>query len=134
MISVYITSFNKDKYLSQAIISVLNQSLAPKEIIIVDDCSTDNSRNIIEKFASQYPYIIEPIYNENNLGVTRSRNIALSHCTGEIITYLDGDDTRTITGQVVDADDACVFLMESGKEISLTYDQIKSAKVKISIN
>ena len=66
-ISVYITSFNKDKYLSQAITSVLNQSLAPKEIIIVDDCSTDNSRNIIEKFASQYPYIIKPIYNENNL-------------------------------------------------------------------
>ena len=50
------------------------------------------------------------------------------------VTYLDGDDTRTITGQVVDADDACVFLMESGKEISLTYDQIISAKVKISIN
>ena len=71
---------------------MLNQSLAPKEIIIVDDCSTDNSRNIIEKFASQYPYIIEPIYNENNLGVTRSRNIALSNCSGEIITYLDGDD------------------------------------------
>ena len=91
-ISVYITSFNKDKYLSKAIKSVLNQSLAPKEIIIVDDCSTDNSRNIIEKFASQNPDIIEPIYNENNLGVTRSRNIALSHCSGEIITYLDGDD------------------------------------------
>ena len=50
------------------------------------------------------------------------------------VTYLDGDNTRTITGQVVDADDACVILMESGKEISLTYDQITSAKVKISIN
>ena len=42
MISVYITSFNKEKFLSRAIASVLNQSLKPQEIIIIDDSSTDN--------------------------------------------------------------------------------------------
>ena len=90
--SVVIPTYNRENIIKKAIDSVLSQSFQDFEIIIIDDCSTDNSRNIIEKFASQYPYIIEPIYNENNLGVTRSRNIALSHCSGEVITYLDGDD------------------------------------------
>ena len=92
MISVYITSFNKGKYLRQAITSVLNQSLQPEEIIIVDDGSNDNSREIIKGFASRYPEIIKPIINENNYGIAKTRNIAISHCKGELITYVDGDD------------------------------------------
>ena len=92
MISVYITSFNKGKYLHQAITSVLNQSLQPEEIIIVDDGSNDNSREIIKGFASRYPEIIKPIINENNYGIAKTRNIAISHCKGELITYVDGDD------------------------------------------
>ena len=91
-ISVYITSFNKGKYLRQAITSVLNQSLQPEEIIIVDDGSNDNSREIIKGFASRYPEIIKPIINENNYGIAKTRNIAISHCKGELITYVDGDD------------------------------------------
>ena len=66
MISVYITSFNKGKYLRQAITSVLNQSLQPEEIIIVDDGSNDNSREIIKGFASRYPEIIKPIIKRKN--------------------------------------------------------------------
>ena len=92
MISVYITSFNKGKYLRQAITSVLNQSLQPEEIIIVDDGSNDNSREIIKGFASRYPEIIKPIINENNYGIAKTRNIAISHCKGELITFVDGDD------------------------------------------
>ena len=92
LISVYITSFNKGKYLRQAITSVLNQSLQPEEIIIVDDGSNDNSREIIKGFASRYPEIIKPIINENNYGIAKTRNIAISHCKGELITFVDGDD------------------------------------------
>ena len=92
MISVYITSFNKGKYLRQAITSVLNQSLQPEEIIIVDDGSNDNSREIIKGFASRYPEIIKSIINENNYGIAKTRNIAISHCKGELITFVDGDD------------------------------------------
>jgi len=92
VISVYITSFNKGKYLRQAITSVLNQSLQPEEIIIVDDGSNDNSREIIKGFASRYPEIIKPIINENNYGIAKTRNIAISHCKGELITFVDGDD------------------------------------------
>ena len=92
LISVYITSFNKGKYLSQAITSVLNQSLQPEEIIIVDDGSNDNSREIIKGFSSRYPEIIKSIINENNYGIAKTRNIAISHCKGELITFVDGED------------------------------------------
>ncbi len=91
-ISVYITAFNVGEYLSDAINSVLSQKLMPIEIIIIDDCSKDNTRDIIKSFSIKYPEVIKPIYNKKNLGITISRNIALSHCSGEIITYLDGDD------------------------------------------
>ena len=92
MISVYITSFNKGKYLPQAINSVLNQSLQPKEIIIVDDCSNDDSREIIKGFASRYPELIKPVFNNNNFGISKTRNIAIANCKGELITFVDGDD------------------------------------------
>ena len=91
-ISVYITSFNKGKYLSQAITSVLNQSLYPEEIIIVDDGSSDDSREIISSFMNRYPELITAIYNKQNVGISKSRNIALKECRGDIVTFLDGDD------------------------------------------
>jgi len=91
-ISVYITSFNKGNYLSQAITSVLNQSLHPEEIIIVDDGSSDDSRDIINSFMNRYPDLITAIYNEQNVGISKSRNIALKACRGDIVTFLDGDD------------------------------------------
>ena len=92
MISVYITSFNKCKFLPLAINSVLEQSLQPSEIIIVDDCSIDNSKEIIEEYVSQYPELIKPVFNEINLGISKSRNIAISHCKGDIISFVDADD------------------------------------------
>ena len=65
-ISVYITCYNKAKYIGEAIESVLHQTLQPAEIIIVDDCSTDGSREIIKGFVSRYPEMIKHIFNENN--------------------------------------------------------------------
>ena len=91
-ISVYITVYNVGSFLSKAIASVISQTLKPYEIVIIDDCSTDNSQDIIRNYYNKYPDLIKPIYNNKNLGITKSRNIALSHCSGEIITYLDGDD------------------------------------------
>ena len=92
MISVYITSFNKGKYISQAISSVLNQTLKPNEVVIVDDGSGDESREIINGYYSRYPKLIKTIFNEKNLGVSRTRNIALYNCKNDFITFLDADD------------------------------------------
>lgn len=91
-ISVYITSFDQKRYLAEAIESVLNQTLMPYEIIIVDDCSTDGSQEIISKYAKYYPQLIKVIFHEQNMGVAYARNQALKSASGDYVTYLDGDD------------------------------------------
>ena len=50
------------------------------------------------------------------------------------VTFSNGDGTQTITGTLIDANDTCVYIKESGQEFSLGYDQITSAKVQISFN
>ena len=92
MVSVYITSYNKEQYLTQAINSVLEQTLPPSEIIIIDDCSSDNSRQIISEFKNSYPDKFKTIYNDQNLGISKTRNIAISACSSDIITFVDADD------------------------------------------
>lgn len=91
-ISVYITSYNQKHYLVEAIESVLNQTLKPLEIIIVDDASIDGSREMIAGYASLYPDLIRPIYHERNQGVSQTRIDALRMISGDYVTYVDGDD------------------------------------------
>lgn len=91
-VSVIITSFNQRAYLTEAIRSVLRQSLQPCQIIVVDDASTDGSPETIAAYARVYPHLIEPIYHGRNQGVARSRNDALARACGDYVTYLDGDD------------------------------------------
>ena len=91
-ISVVITSYNQKDYLVEAIESVLNQTLKPFEIIIVDDCSVDDSQEIIEKYARTHAGLIRPFYHKQNLGYTRNKNFALRRVQGDLVTCLDGDD------------------------------------------
>ncbi|MDQ3112239.1 MAG: glycosyltransferase [Bacteroidota bacterium] len=91
-ISVYITSYNQKELLRQAIDSVLAQTFKPSEIIIVDDCSADASRELINAYQAQYPGLVKTIFHEVNTGITQSRIDALKLAGGDYITYLDGDD------------------------------------------
>jgi glycosyltransferase involved in cell wall biosynthesis len=91
-ISVYITSYNQKAYLGEAIDSVLAQTLLPCEIVIVDDCSTDRSQELIEGYRSRYPDLIVPVYHSCNQGVARTRTDALRTVAGDYVTYVDGDD------------------------------------------
>jgi len=91
-ISVYVTSYNQKSFLIEAIESVLKQTLRPYEIIIVDDCSSDRSQEVIAGYASRYPRLITPIYHTCNQGVAQTRIDALKAVTGDYVTYVDGDD------------------------------------------
>jgi len=91
-ISVYITSYNQKRYLKEAVESVLAQTLKPCQIIIVDDCSSDGSQELIAGFRSQHPDLITAIYHAQNTGVTQVRIDALQAVTGDYVTYVDGDD------------------------------------------
>lgn len=91
-ISVYIVSYNQEKYIRQAIESVLNQSISPFELCIFDDHSTDKTWNIIQEYAEKYPFVVKAHYHKRNLGIFKNFNYAESHLLGNVITAVAGDD------------------------------------------
>lgn len=91
MVSVCIPAFNAEDYINDALISLLNQSYNNIEIIILDDCSTDNTVEIINSYLSLFNDI-KFIKNDINIGYLESFNKLLSHTNGEYICFLDADD------------------------------------------
>ena len=89
LITVYITNYNYGRFISTAVESVLNQTLQDFEIIIIDDGSTDNSREIIEEYNS-HPKI--KVIFQKNKGLNVTNNIALRVAHGKYIMRLDADD------------------------------------------
>lgn len=90
MVSVLLTSYNREKYIRESIESVLSQTYKNYELIIVDDASTDRTKEIIKEYELLSNVIV--FYNEYNLGEYRNRNKAASFAKGEYIKYLDSDD------------------------------------------
>ena len=91
LISIIIPIYNVEKYLSQCLDSVINQTYKNLEIICVNDASTDNSLQILEEYAKK-DNRIKIIENNKNLGLGMTRNEGLSKATGEYIHFLDSDD------------------------------------------
>lgn len=90
LVSIIITCYNAENTIEMAINSLLNQTYKNIEIIIVDDCSHDKSRNIINKFKDKDN--VKIIFNEKNNETYSSRNVALQYCSGDFITFQDADD------------------------------------------
>ena len=90
-LSVIIPNYNKVQYLNKCIESVINQTLKPDEIIIVDDCSTDGSQILISGLKEKYD-IIKSIYLDENAGVSNARNVGLNAASSEYVSFLDSDD------------------------------------------
>lgn len=84
-ISVVIPLYNQGQYLSDCLNSVLNQTVKPKEIIVVNDGSTDDSLEIARKFPVK-------VINQVNKGLPSARNTGIMNATGEYIAFLDADD------------------------------------------
>lgn len=90
LITVVIPNFNNAKYVSSAIESVLNQTYKNLEIIVIDDGSSDDSIEVISKYAHSVRIICQ-----KNHGVSGARNVGLSHARGSFICFLDSDDVWT---------------------------------------
>ena len=91
LISIIIPTFNAEQYLEQAIQSVLAQSLANLEIIVINDGSTDQTHKILEGLSRKHDRIIA-IDNDQNRGAAFSRNVGIRAASGEWIALLDADD------------------------------------------
>lgn len=91
LISVIMPVYNVEKYVSEAICSILNQTYINFEFIIVDDYSTDNTFKVCEQFA-QKDSRIKLFKNKENLRIEKTLNFALSKVTGKYVVRMDGDD------------------------------------------
>ena len=95
-ISVIIPLYNVEKYVGECFDSLLAQTFQDFEVIVVDDCSTDNSVAIVESYKEKFGgrlKLIKTLKNSGNAGLPRNKGIALSR--GEYISFIDPDDTVT---------------------------------------
>ena len=89
-ISVIIPVFNAERYLAEAIESVLMQAVKPLEIIVVNDGSTDESEKVANTFKNDICYILQ-----ENKGASAARNLGINLAKGSLLAFLDADDVWT---------------------------------------
>lgn len=91
LVSIVMPAYNASKFISESIESVLKQTYKNWELIIVNDCSKDNTEEII-KFYSNNDSRIKYYNQKTNLGISEARNKAIIEAKGEYIAFLDSDD------------------------------------------
>jgi glycosyltransferase involved in cell wall biosynthesis len=91
LVSINITTYNRAHLLSKCLDSVLNQSYKNMEIIIIDDCSSDNTTDLVKEYQQKYNQI-KYFRHEENKGNAHARNTALENSTGYYIAFMDDDD------------------------------------------
>lgn len=90
MISVVVTAYNVSLYIERCVKSILNQTYSDLELIVVDDGSTDNTKQICDELARQDKRLI--VVHQKNSGNANARNTGIRTSKGEFITFVDGDD------------------------------------------
>jgi glycosyltransferase involved in cell wall biosynthesis len=92
-VSVCVMAYNHEKYIRLCLQSLVEQETDfDFEVIVGEDCSTDNTREIVSEFANQYPSIIKPIFHEENQGPQENFFAIHRMVQGEYIANIDGDD------------------------------------------
>jgi teichuronic acid biosynthesis glycosyltransferase TuaG len=121
LVSIVLPSYNSEKYIQPTLESIRAQDYEKWELCIVDDCSVDDSLQIIENYAS----IDERIHvsrNSSNMGAAATRNKAIRMCRGRFIAFIDSDDLWSptkLSRQVT-------FMLASGAPVSFTSYRIIS--------
>lgn len=128
-VSIVIPLFNGERFLKETIDSCLEQNYKNIEIVLIDDCSTDNSRNIINNYKNKNMIQIQ---NEKNLGINRTVNKAVNYCNGDYLLILGHDDKLPydhISKIMKEFDDQTVLVYcnsiiidSTGKQIRVTYN------------
>lgn len=92
-VSVVIPNFNHGRFLEQRIESIINQTYSNFEVLILDDSSTDDSREIIDRYCQKYPSVIQKLFNTTNSGnVFKQWRKGFEHTNGELIWICESDD------------------------------------------
>ncbi len=127
LVSIIMPSWNTGRFIAESIQSVLNQTYQHWELIIVDDCSTDNTDEVVASFHDDR---IRYLHNEHNSGAALTRNYGLREARGEWIAFLDSDDLwapEKLAHQIH-------FMQENGYSLSYTeYEKIDEASQPLNI-
>lgn len=110
-------AFNSSVFISESIISVINQTYTYWELIVVDDCSTDTTLDILNKFKAIDDRIIIISNNENSGNPGLARNIGIKYCTGNYIAFIDSDDVWDCRKLEVQLN----FMKLNNTDLSFTY-------------
>lgn len=94
--SVIVSSYNHEKYIKEALESILFQQVNFEyKVYLADDCSTDNTREILKEYIEKYPQVFIPLYPEINLGLVKNMKNAFDKSKSKYILMLEGDDFWT---------------------------------------
>lgn len=127
LVSIIMPSWNTANFIAESIQSVINQTYENWELIIVDDCSTDNTDEIVESFKDKR---IKCFHNEKNSGAALTRNKAMREAQGEWIAFLDSDDLWTPEK----LDHQIKFMKDNGYDFSYTeYEKIDEEDKPLNI-
>lgn len=90
--SILVITYNQAELIPYCLDSLLTQSIKPYEVVICDDCSTDNTYEVLQKYKESYPDLIKVYRNESNLGVFNNINKIKKLAIGDFINFVSGDD------------------------------------------
>lgn len=97
-VSVVVPNYNYEKYLPERLDCIIQQEYPVKEILLLDDCSTDNSKEVIEEYAKKYPDLIKVVMNETNSGnVFKQWSKGFELATGDYVWIAEADDLSDIS-------------------------------------
>lgn len=91
-VSVIVPVYNTEKYLRRCLDSLVNQTIEDIEIIVINDCSPDNSKEILKEYEKKHKDKIKVFHNKTNKGIGYNRNYGIKKATGEYIGFVDSDD------------------------------------------
>ena len=127
LVSIIMPSWNTERFIAETIQSVIDQTYQNWELLIVDDCSTDNTDEVVASFKDDR---IKYFHNEKNSGAALTRNRAMREAKGEWIAFLDSDDLwmpEKLEKQIA-------FMKENGYTLSFTeYEKIDEDSKPLNI-
>ncbi len=91
LVTIIMPAYNMEAFIAEAIDSVIAQSISDWELLVIDDCSTDDTQRIVADLANKDPRI-QLLVNEENMGVSRTRNRGMAMSRGKFVALLDSDD------------------------------------------
>jgi glycosyltransferase involved in cell wall biosynthesis len=86
-ISIAMATFNGEKFLRDQLNSLSRQTHLPDELVVTDDCSTDQTVTVLKKFQSEAPFVVRLSVNEHRLGYAENFLRAASQCMGDLIAF-----------------------------------------------